>query len=394
MISLITALCMVGDSMMYIILPLYWQQFGLEALWQVGILLAVNRMIRLPFNPIALWLIERIGQRKCILMAIILAILTTSSYIVVSGFWIIFIVRCIWGIAWNFLRLGAYTSILYFAPINQRGYHMGIYNGISRLGSLVGMLGGALIAENFSPYLACGIFAALGGCALPIAYFYIPNTKFLQPLVSSNTESRVKRYNAAAKKILFTSFSSAFVYQGLFTSMISYLISYNHITLETLLAYGFGAAGLAGLIQSIRWVWEPFLAPMLGSFSDEQNRRRHMLISVCFIAALLFCAISYAMPLWLWLIMILFIQVTATAITTLGDAIATDVAIKQSDSHRFMSAHSFYIDLGSATAPVVGYLLNSYFGIHLPFILAGVLLFMISVLLIKLDTSEDKSLPA
>ncbi len=51
-IALITAAAVLGDSMLFIALPLYWQEFGLTAIWQIGLLLSINRFIRLPVNPL------------------------------------------------------------------------------------------------------------------------------------------------------------------------------------------------------------------------------------------------------------------------------------------------------------------------------------------------------
>lgn len=50
-VALVTALSLLGDSMLYIALPLYWDQVGLESLWQVGVLLSINRFVRLPIAP-------------------------------------------------------------------------------------------------------------------------------------------------------------------------------------------------------------------------------------------------------------------------------------------------------------------------------------------------------
>ena len=38
-ISLITAACLIGDSMLYIVLPICFAQAGLSSLWEVGIIL-------------------------------------------------------------------------------------------------------------------------------------------------------------------------------------------------------------------------------------------------------------------------------------------------------------------------------------------------------------------
>jgi len=51
-LALITAIAVTGDAMLFIVLPVYWHDFGLTALWQIGLLLSINRFIRLPINPL------------------------------------------------------------------------------------------------------------------------------------------------------------------------------------------------------------------------------------------------------------------------------------------------------------------------------------------------------
>ena len=52
------------------------------------------------------------------------------------------------------------------------------------------------------------------------------------------------------------------------------------------------------------------------------------------------------------------VQVTATALTTLTDAVAADAAMRASKV-LVLTAYSLAIDLGSAIGPIIGYLLNS-----------------------------------
>ena len=68
-ISLITAACLIGDSMLYIVLPICFAQAGLSSLWEVGIILSVNRLVRLPLNPIVGWLYRHISDRTGIFIA-------------------------------------------------------------------------------------------------------------------------------------------------------------------------------------------------------------------------------------------------------------------------------------------------------------------------------------
>ena len=62
-ISLITAACLIGDSMLYIVLPICFAQAGLSSLWEVGIILSVNLLVRLPLNPMVGWLYRHISDR-------------------------------------------------------------------------------------------------------------------------------------------------------------------------------------------------------------------------------------------------------------------------------------------------------------------------------------------
>jgi DHA1 family multidrug resistance protein-like MFS transporter len=137
-VALITALCLLGDSMLYVVLPTHWKELGLASLWEVGILLSVNRLVRVPLNPIAGWLYQRISHRTGILLAVMLSVVTTAAY-GMSGFWVLLLMRCLWGAAWTFLRLGAYFLIVNISTDDNRGQLMGLYNGLFRLGSLVGM---------------------------------------------------------------------------------------------------------------------------------------------------------------------------------------------------------------------------------------------------------------
>ena len=70
-IALITAACLIGDSMLYIALPTHWETAGLDSLWEVGILLSINRFVRLPLTPAIAWAYARIGVRTGVLAAVL-----------------------------------------------------------------------------------------------------------------------------------------------------------------------------------------------------------------------------------------------------------------------------------------------------------------------------------
>ncbi|CAM5244082.1 hypothetical protein BSAF29S_03686 [Bacillus safensis subsp. safensis] len=65
-ISLITAFALIGDSMLYIVLPIYWKKIGLSSIWEVGLLLSINRFIRIPLTPVVWWLYRFVPMNWCI----------------------------------------------------------------------------------------------------------------------------------------------------------------------------------------------------------------------------------------------------------------------------------------------------------------------------------------
>ncbi len=120
-IAIITAISVFGNEMLLIVMPIYWDFFGLTALWQVGIILSMNRIIRLPINSIVGWCYQKISKRTGVLIAVILAILSTYSYGMLKGFWLLLFMRILWGISWSFLRLGGYLTVLTSSDNQTRG---------------------------------------------------------------------------------------------------------------------------------------------------------------------------------------------------------------------------------------------------------------------------------
>lgn len=138
LVAIITALSLLGDFMLYIALPIYWREAGLDSIWQVGILLSVNRLIRLPFNPLAVWIYQKISLKTGLLIAVVLGFATTIAYGVLKGFAAWLLLRPLWGIAWSFFRIGGLAAVAHYADEHHRGAAMGQYNGLYRLGSLFG----------------------------------------------------------------------------------------------------------------------------------------------------------------------------------------------------------------------------------------------------------------
>ncbi|MGG4492213.1 MFS transporter [Metabacillus idriensis] len=357
MVAIITALSLLGDSMLYIALPIFWREAGLDSIWQVGILLSINRFIRLPFGPIAGWIYKKISLKTGLIIAIIIGALTTLGYGLFKGFIAWVILRGLWGIAWSFFRIGGLSSVAFYADENHRGAAMGLYNGIYRLGSLFGMLLGGLLVPWLGlsfVSLAFGFFTLLG---LPlIIYFFAADSQ-------SQTEKKINsssiHFTFVFKRkllVIISGFLITLFVQGVLTSTLSSIIEHHYGQKISLFGLIIGVTFLSGLIQSARWMWEPFLARRIGIWSDGISGRVPIYFLSLFFTAVSFGMISSSLPLGLWIFSALAVMVGATAISTLTDAIAIDAA-KSANVVSFLTIYSIVQDAGAALGPFLSYML-------------------------------------
>ncbi|WP_257352306.1 MFS transporter [Pseudalkalibacillus decolorationis] len=383
-IALITAICMLGDAMLYIVLPVYWKDFGLTSIWQVGVLLSVNRFVRLPLTPFVGWLYHRISKRTGVLIAVSLAVLTTFSYGVLNGFWVLLIMRCLWGVAWAFLRLGGYLTVLDASDEHNRGFLIGKYNGLCGLGGLAGMLAGGILADLIGIEVVTLVFAAAALISILFVFRYVPsNVGYNEKTTKEKEAFRQiwKKKNVIA--VMITGMLIAAVFFGIFMSTLSRMIEVFYSDSLSLFGIAFGAATLAGIIQAIRWGLDPFLAPRFGRLSDGKSGRTPFLITALFLGGGLFIILSLDLPLLVWIVVLLCLQLTSTMIITVTDSLTTDVA-SSSNKVAVMTMYTVVVDVGAAIGPVLGYLLSEFFNISvLYWITGGLLLSMGAFWLIK-----------
>src|SRR5690606_14268348 len=113
---------------------------------------------------------EKIPLKLGLLFAVVLSVITTVGYGLAMSFLVWVILRCMWGLAWSFLRIGGLSVVAIYGGEN-RGEVMGIYNGLYRLGSLVGMLVGGILVPFIglmTVAISFGALSAIGALVLAI----------------------------------------------------------------------------------------------------------------------------------------------------------------------------------------------------------------------------------
>ncbi|NYE03471.1 MFS family permease [Bacillus niacini] len=363
-IAIVTAICLLGNEMLFIVMPLYWKFFGLTSLWQVGMLLSVNRIIRIPLNPLVGWCYKRFGSQLCIMAAVVLAAASTFSYGLVKGFWLLIIARCLWGIAWSLFRIGGYLTILSSSNSKTRGQYVGLYNGLWGLGTLIGMLIGGVLVELIGIQTATNLFGVLAASSILIVFRFIENTKELGPI---RLMKKTKDFSVWKNKRIVAAFVTgllvAFVVYGVFASSLSKLIEWQINKHVLILGISIGAASITGFIQALRTGWDPFLAPYLGRMADQKWGRFPILIIGILAAAFCLSLLPVKLPMILFIGLLLVFQLVTTILITMSDTIAADLAAGPYQV-TVISIYTLFSDTGAALGPLVGFAMIDVFGIQ------------------------------
>lgn len=357
-VALVTALSLLGDSMLYIALPLYWDQVRLESLWQVGVLLSINRFVRLPIAPFVGWLYKRMSLRKGLLVATSIGAITTLGYGLFNGFIAWIILRSLWGVAWSFFRIGGLASVSYYAEDKELGKAMGTYNGLYRLGSLFGMLLGGILVPIIGLKLVAIVFGVLTLLGVPIILYVLKenNAKTVVDNLSETQRSSSQPISYKFKILLIciSGFFVTMLIQGVLTATLSSVIAYNQGEFVLIFQFVLSAALLSGLIQSLRWVWEPFLARKIGIWSDGRMDRIPLFVTFLIFTGILYGMISFDLSIITWIVVTLLVMIGATAITTLLDSIAIEQA--KTATVTFITLYTIIQDVGAALGPFVSYM--------------------------------------
>lgn len=388
-VSLVTAICLLGDSMLYVALPIFYKEVGLQSLWEVGLILSLNRLVRIPINPFIGWTYRNISLKLGLIIAVVLAVVTTIGYGVGYGLLSWIILRCLWGVSWSFLRLGGMFTVIEYSTDQNRGRLMGLYNGLYRLGSLVGMLLGGILVSLYGFSLVAICFGIVMIIGFPIIIWLVPSERVDKKLQVPYKDTIKRLVTKQVLLVIATGLLLALTIQGMFVSTLS-LVMQDLFTNEIeIIGFTIGVTALAGIIQGVRWIWEPFVAMKFGQLSDGKKGRLPLFITFLFIGAICFTLIPVAMPLLLWVFIVLAFMLASTVLTTLVDAIATDVG-KNSDVNTVMTYYTVFLDFGAALGPLVSYFIIGYKnGLALSFYLGGVILVILAFLWYKQQVAQS-----
>ena len=337
-----TALSLLGDQALYALLPLYFQEIGLLPI-QVGILLSANRWVRLLTNQLAERLVDRFPVNLMLVLSLALGALLSLAYAYISSFLVLLVARCLWGLCWSFIRHISVMGVASSTEPQNLGQIMGFYNGISHIGSVLGIVLGGILFDliGFSTTLA--LFCLFSLFAVPFAMRSGIQTSSIITDPQQNNQSST-RYSA----LLCCGFCIGSVGPGLIMSTLGFILLSRYGTEVALMGFVVGIATLNGLLLGCRWVLDTLGAPIYGALIDRTGIR--VGAPLCFLVGLivmLLLNLSENLA-GLALGMIVFFM-CGTALSTVVSAEASRLGAK------VFARYATAGDLGAAFGPVIGW---------------------------------------
>ena len=328
--SFVLSLSLFGDALLYVILPVHADAFGVS-LAMVGFLLAINRIIRTFAYGVIVEIAERIGLKKLCVIAATTAVASTSGYTILDGAFWLSLSRALWGLSYASLLL----ITLSYAAINpaKTGTRIGLSRSVEQIGPLLAMTAGAWLATIVGPKTVFGYLAVASSLAVLLAFFLFEN---VQPNTIKRPAKRDRLLPRPDSLDVMIFWMGAGI-DGVFTLSIS-LMWAEHVSLELAILLG-------GSILAARRLSEMLVAPFAGVIADRFGTRLPLTIAV--VASIL----GFAMIGGDWLIAGSCLLVIARG--ALGTLFAAAVAkIYQDSKIKALARNQTWRDIGAAAGPL------------------------------------------
>ena len=385
-LGLAMCLSLFGDLTLYAVLVTQLDGVGLS-LGAAGVMLGANRLIRIPGNPLAGFLLDRWGRRRLFILGMLLGVLSTASYGLVRGFWPFLVGRLAWGIAWTLINVGGMAMVLDLSLQSNRGRLMGIYNAWQMAGLAVSpLVGGFLVdAIGFRPaMLACAGLTAVG---LAVAALALPETAGLAKRKSENLPMRHSPLNRAGGAKEDSEVSSAraslapfggwrshlranrglvtaaglfviiqFAGEGLVLSTASLLLQQRFGPSIALGSLALGVASAGGILLALRSLLASVVGPPAGHLSDGRAGRWPVIAGSLALGIVGFGLLASASSLWLVVLGVAVGAVSTGAVAAALTAYVGDLT-PPGRQGMAMGAYATAGDLGSMAGPFLAFAL-------------------------------------
>jgi MFS family permease len=349
-----------GDGTLYTVLPTHTAEAGIT-LASVGIILSVNRAVRLFLNGPAGLAYDRWPRRRLFVPALFIGALSTAVYAATRGFWPMLVGRLLWGLAWSGIWVGGATIILDVTTAHDRGRWMGLYQTWFFLGAALSAFVGGLLTDwlgyGTTMWLGAAV-TALGGL---MALILLPEPRSIRPdLDRPPVEAIRPRLRANWGLWIAASLQgiNRFVGAGVLAATMGLLVQDRLGSASLTL----GVATLTGTLNAGRIVLSMVAAPLAGATSDWLGSRWGVTTWGLAIGIISMALVAWDAPMAI-LAGIALGAVTVGSVQALVTALTGDVVSLAQRGRAIGLLHTAG-DLGSAIGPPVAYALMPWVGLQ------------------------------
>lgn len=334
--SSIMSLALLGDALLYAVLPVYAEDFGLTLPW-VGVVLSANRFARVFAYGLIARLTHIVGVRRMCIGAAVFATLSTALYGFGQGPAVILAARITWGLTYAVLVL---ITLSYALEYRERvGTRVGVGQAIQRLGPILALFGGAWLVGQVGPNNAFLILAIPTAFAILVA-FTLPKSNTLEV-------KRSKPFSLARPKpidVLF--FLQGYGVDGVFAVSITLIFARNASLSDAVMS--------GGALLAMRHFGEAIAAPLFGWIADRFGARK-VFVAAAALTMLGFVGVACGFTVFGALIMLLF----RGALASLGPAVIAQSLDADEEAIGPLARMQAWRDLGAACGPLAtGFLLT------------------------------------
>ncbi len=339
-----TALSLMGDMTIYAVLPVHFGDLGLMP-FEVGLLLSVNRWVRLLTNHVARRTLERTRPALPLAGALALGALLAAFYATQPRFWPFLAARMLWGLCWSFIRHTGVTLSVRTAETGKAGRILGLFNGIVQLGFITGTLAGGFFYDGLGHFRAFFLLALVSATAVP---FGARGAAACPQLPVDDQRASGTGGGWRDLPLLAQGFLATAAGTGLIMSTVGYLLKTSYGDSVTVAGFAVGMVTVNALLISLRYVIDSAGSPLLGRFIDGVGHRAAAAAAFLVGALSLLAAAGLgASPAVIPLVVLFFVSTAAC-----GLALQVAAGLRGPRSYaRYASAW----DLGGAVGPLLGW---------------------------------------
>ena len=262
----VLSLALLGDTLLYVVLPVNAAAFGIGLVW-VGVLLAANRLIRIILYGAIAAVAEAMGPKNLTVLAATAAAVSTLMLWGVDGGPLLLAARILWGLSFAALSLAALSYAV--ADKNRAGSRVGVSRSIQQIGPTLSLSVGAWLAGVVGPRDIFLLLGVISLAALPLA--------LLLPKAAKRPERKKTIWLPRPIPLDMFFFVVGFAVDGVFVMTIALVL--------TKTASAESAVFAAGLILALRRFGELALSPVAGAVGDRVGTGRLMIVATLLLAA-------------------------------------------------------------------------------------------------------------